>query len=94
MHCEVRVSNEISLLTEKKSLYLQSTSHVWKESEERYLIDLRLQRTKSHDILWGEIATEMKKNGIHVTKLQLINKWKALKKKYKEFNDENNKTGK
>lgn len=73
--------------------------HVWKESEERYLIDLRLQRegkfsgTKSHDILWGEIATEMKKNGIHVTKLQLINKWKALKKKYKEINDENNKTG-
>ena len=33
------------------------------------------------------------KNGIHVTKLQLINKWKALKKKYKEINDENNKTG-
>ena len=32
------------------------------------------------------------KNGIHVTKLQLINKWKALKKKYKEINDENNKT--
>ena len=41
--------------------------HVWKESDERYLIDLRLQRegkfsgTKSHDILWGEIATVMKK---------------------------------
>ena len=75
MHCEVGVSNEIKLtydeshshLTEKKSLYLQNSMHVWNESEERYLIDLRLQRegkfsgTKSHDILWGEIATEMKK---------------------------------
>lgn len=77
----------------------QNTMHVWKESEERFLIDLRLQRedkfsgTKSHDVLWGEIANEMKKNGIHVSKTQLINKWKALKKKYKEINDENNKTG-
>ena len=47
MHCEGRVSNKIkltydeshSLLTEKKSLYLQNTMHVWKESEKRYLID-------------------------------------------------------
>lgn len=83
----------------KNLLYLQNTMHVWKESEERFLIDLRLQRedkfsgTKSHDVLWGEIANEMKKNGIHVSKTQLINKWKALKKKYKEINDENNKTG-
>ncbi|XP_048745245.2 uncharacterized protein LOC125658123 [Ostrea edulis] len=77
----------------------QQTMHVWNESEERFLIDLRLQReerflgTKSHDFLWGEISSEMKKNGIHVSKTQLINKWKALKKKYKEVNDENNKTG-
>ena len=41
--------------------------HVWKESEEQYLIDSRLQRegkfsgTKYHDIIWGEIATVMKK---------------------------------
>lgn len=74
--------------------------HVWKESEKRFLIDLRLQRedkfsgTKSHDVLWGEIASEMNKNGIHVSKTQLMNEWKALKKKYKEINDENNKTGK
>jgi hypothetical protein len=72
--------------------------HVWKESKERFLIDLRLQRkkvcgTKSHDILWGKIALEMKIWGVYVSKAQLINKWKALKKKYKEINDENNKTG-
>ncbi|XP_062587937.1 uncharacterized protein LOC134249618 [Saccostrea cucullata] len=77
----------------------QSTMHVWTENEEKCLIDLRLQReekftgTKSHDSLWGEIANEMKKNNIQVSKTQLINKWKALKKKYKEINDENNKTG-
>jgi hypothetical protein len=44
--------------------------HVWKESEERFLIDLRLQRkvcsTKSHNILWGEIALEMKIWGVYV----------------------------
>ena len=57
----------LTVFSLKKSLYLQNTMHVWKESEERYLIDLWLQRevkfsgTLSHDILWGEIATEMKK---------------------------------
>lgn len=72
---------------------------MWKESEEKLLIDLRLQRedrflgVKSHDTLWGEIANEMKDMGIVVSKLQLLNKWKSLKKKYKEVNDENSKTG-
>lgn len=61
------------------------TFHLWKESKEKLLIDLRLQREdrflgiKSHDTLWGEIANEMKD--------------KSLKKKYKEVNDENSKTG-
>lgn len=44
------------------------------------------------DVLRGEIASEMKKNCINVSKTQLINQWKALKKKYKEINDENEKT--
>lgn len=35
----------------------------------------------------------MKDMGIVVSKLQLLNKWKSLKKKYKEVNDENSKTG-
>lgn len=75
------------------------TFHLWKESEEKLLIDLRLQRedrflgVKSHDTLWGEIANEMKDMGIVVSKLQLLNKWRSLKKKYKEVNDENSKTG-
>lgn len=58
--------------------------HLWKESEERLLIDLRLQRedkftgVKAHDTLWGEISEEMRKMGIFVSKLQIINKWKSL----------------
>lgn len=57
------------------------------ESEEKLVIDLRLQRediflgVKSYDNLWGEIANEMKEMGVDVSILQLLNKWKSLNKK-------------
>lgn len=69
------------------------------ESEEKLLIGLRLQRedrflgVKSYDTLWGEIANEMKEMGIEVSILQILYKWKSLKKKLKDVNDENRKTG-
>ncbi|XP_069103545.1 uncharacterized protein [Argopecten irradians] len=77
----------------------QEQMHVWTDTEERLLIHLRCAReekflsSKAHDTLWNEISSEMKRKNTNVTKIQLINKWKNLKKKYKEVIDKNKKTG-
>lgn len=44
-------------------------------------------------MFFGEKEQVKWKKGIHVTKKQLINKFEGIEKKYKEINDENNKTG-
>ena len=48
---------------------------------------------KSHDTLWQAILKELNGEGMKLTKQQIINKWKSLKKKFKEVNDHNSKTG-
>lgn len=73
--------------------------HIWNENEERLLLQLRFddeknfKSQKNHDVLWGKIADKLNTEGVNVTKVQAMNKWKTLKKKYKEVVDENNKTG-
>lgn len=47
----------------------------------------------SHNSLWQAITKELNGEGLKLTKQQIINKWKSLKKKYKEINDHNSKTG-
>lgn len=43
--------------------------------------------------MWQAITKELNGEGLKLTKQQIINKWKSLKKKYKEINDHNSKTG-
>ncbi|XP_060565376.1 uncharacterized protein LOC132724524 isoform X2 [Ruditapes philippinarum] len=77
----------------------QSQVHQWKESEERLLIDKRaslddkFNQTKSHNVLWNQIQTEMEKEGVQVSAQQIKDKWKNLKRKYMEIVDLNGKTG-
>ena len=49
--------------------------------------------SRNHDILWEEIVSKMNEKDINATKLQVINKWKNMKKKYKDVKDNNLKTG-
>lgn len=71
---------------------------IWKESEEKMLIDMRMAAdeqftsSKNHEVLWKKITDNLN-NEIdgEVTKSQVINKWKSLKKKIKEVVDANNK---
>ena len=49
--------------------------------------------SKQRDTLWNEILKKMKEKGVSVSRQQVINKWKNLKKKFKEIVDSNNKTG-
>ncbi|XP_033729732.1 trihelix transcription factor GTL1-like [Pecten maximus] len=96
-----QTASQTSSQTASQTSMKENTSniHVWTEKEEKCLIDVRLDKetafngSKSHDTLWNEITTQMKKNGINVTKIQIMNKWKNLKKKYKEILDSNSKTG-
>lgn len=73
--------------------------HNWTEEEEKLLITLRSDmddkffNSKQHDTLWNEILKKMKEEGVSVSRQQVINKWKNLKKKFKEIVDSNNKTG-
>lgn len=43
--------------------------------------------------MWQAITKELNGEGLKLTKQQIINKWKSLKKKYKEIIDHNSKTG-
>jgi hypothetical protein len=79
-------------------LWFQSV-HIWTTAEEKRLIECRLAKesdfsgNKAHDTLWLSITKELNGEGLRLTKQQIINKWKNLKKKYKEINDHNAKTG-
>lgn len=72
---------------------------MWNSEEEKMLIHIRLAQdlaftsSKSHECLWNNITKELNSNGVKVSRIQVINKWKALKKKYKEVIDSNGKTG-
>nr|XP_022337301.1 trihelix transcription factor GT-4-like [Crassostrea virginica] len=58
--------------------------HNWTESEERKLISERLDMEedfnscKSHDTLWKKIKRNLEEEGIIVTVIQVINKWKIF----------------
>jgi hypothetical protein len=73
--------------------------HIWKEDEERLLLNLRFDAEKSfnlmksHEVLWGKITEKLNAENVNVSKVQVINKWKTLKKKYREVIDDNSKTG-
>lgn len=73
--------------------------HNWTEKEEKLLMTIRgdmedaFNGTKQHDTLWGKIVKQMNQEGVTVSSKQVINKWKNLKKKYKEVIDSNNHTG-
>lgn len=73
--------------------------HIWTEEEEKLLITSReemddeFHKLKNHEVLWTRITRNIYYNGVKVTRSQVMNKWKNLKKKYREVLDENNKTG-
>ncbi|XP_071120924.1 uncharacterized protein [Mytilus edulis] len=73
--------------------------HNWTQSEEVLLITLRSDieskfvGAKAHETLWNEIQKKMEKQGVKISVAQIINKWKNMKKRYKEVIDANNKTG-
>jgi hypothetical protein len=73
--------------------------HIWKEDEERLLLNLRFDAEKSfnlmksHEVLWGKITEKLNAENVNVSKVQVINKSNTLKKKYKEVIDDNSKTG-
>ena len=66
----------------------------------RELISERLDKEekfnscKSYNALWKKIQKNLEEEGIFVTFSQVMNKWKNLKKRYKEVVDNNSKTGK
>ena len=66
------------------------TLHIWTMEEEKCLVAARLAKeeefcgTKSHDTLWSAIRGELQNAGVNVTKNQMINKWKSLKKNLKK----------
>ncbi|XP_061186801.1 LOW QUALITY PROTEIN: uncharacterized protein LOC133194919 [Saccostrea echinata] len=73
--------------------------HIWDETEERQLISQRtnideaFHKNKNHDTLWQKIFENMNAEGIKVSKLQILNKYRNIKRKYKETIDLNKQTG-
>ena len=56
-------------------------------------LDEEFSKTKHHECLWGQIQKVISEAGIKISKQQVLNKWKNLKKKYRETIDANIKTG-
>lgn len=56
-------------------------------------MDDAFYKNKNHETLWQTIFENMNSAGIKVTKQQSLNKWRNLKRKYKETIDLNKKTG-
>ncbi|VDI11964.1 Hypothetical predicted protein [Mytilus galloprovincialis] len=85
-----RKKQERSQLTGKYSFQcLCLQVHIWKE-EEKLLLELRLgenncfNSVKNHETLWNKITQEMNAQKVNVTKAQIINKWKTMKKSTKK----------
>ncbi|XP_048732563.2 uncharacterized protein LOC125649244 [Ostrea edulis] len=70
--------------------------HYRTDKEEKLLVDTRLSMeeefcsSKSHTTLWQKVKNSLSENNVHVTSKQAQDKWKNLKKKYKEVEDNNN----
>ena len=77
----------------------QHTGHVWLDKEIVALLDVRLDmetdfnKCKNHMQLWRCIADKLNSMGLQVTVTQARDKFNALKKKWKEVVDHNNKSG-
>lgn len=54
-------------------------------------MDADFHRNKNHETLWQKKIQKMNAAGIKVTKIQILNKWRNLKRKYKETIDLNKK---
>lgn len=54
-------------------------------------MDADFHRNKNHETLWQKKFGKMNAAGIKVTKIQILNKWRNLKRKYKETIDLNKK---
>lgn len=54
-------------------------------------MDADFHRNKNHETLWQIFFEKMNAAGIKVTKIQILNKWRNLKRKYKETIDLNKK---
>ena len=73
--------------------------HIWTDVEEKRHISLRntlddeFHKSKNHESLWAKIHNTMVAEGIVVSKAQVLNKWRNMKKKCREVKDANNKTG-
>lgn len=76
-----------------------SKFHYWTDKEEKFLVESRASMedeftsSKSHATLWQKLTDKLKENNINVSVKQAQDKWKNLKKKFKEVADHNNKTG-
>ncbi|KAJ8270535.1 hypothetical protein GJAV_G00116050 [Gymnothorax javanicus] len=73
---------------------------IWSRAETQLLIDLRVQkegsftaRRRAHKTLWAEIAKELGEHGYSVSGENCANKWKLLKRSYKDVVDHNSCTG-
>ncbi|CAC5390386.1 unnamed protein product [Mytilus coruscus] len=90
---------QISSTTFVSQIEFLKVVYNWTQSEEVLLITLRSDieskfvDVKSHETLWNEIQKTMEKQGVKISVAQIINKWKNMKKRYKEVIDANNKTG-
>ena len=72
--------------------------HLWTSNEEKVLISIRgefdeqFNKKQRHDVLWKEATKKISSLGVHVTNVQVKNKWNKLKKDYRKAVDENNNT--
>lgn len=55
--------------------------------------DLKFQLHKAHKTLWNDIAKRMTEKGYSYSGIQCSNKWKTVKREYKNTVDHNNKSG-
>ena len=55
--------------------------------------DAKFNSLKVHKRIWCDIAKEMSMKGYDVTTEQCENKWKAIRRKFREMVDHNRKTG-
>ncbi|XP_038045163.1 uncharacterized protein LOC119719731 isoform X2 [Patiria miniata] len=71
----------------------------WSDRDSTLLVSLRVKMedsfhgTKAHKVLWNKIAKEMQSKGCLVTTDHCQNKWKSIKREYKQTVDHNSQTG-
>jgi len=59
----------------------------------RIQMDVKFQLIKTHKTLWDDIAKQMQEHGYHFNGPQCSNKWKSIKRDYKNVIYHNSKSG-